>query len=806
MATVSKMMAIVITAVTVLTVSPSESHAASPIAPLTSATAEVGSDNTAVTVTFNTYTNPTASLADLMSNIQIERSGSNAFVDLSTDHGNNTISRTADGALVLTLHTALTGTTNAINVKAGSIMNKDEVPSANDITISGISAHDITPPAYVGSSSSNGNQVNLNFDEDFTINAPDGATQDQVNAYLKSKLSVAVDGEHFVPVTEQEGDIYQNGSRQIYLNYHNDMKVILGARTLVQVAAGTLKDAAGNLNEDMILHVSPPTIQSATVSSDNHEVILTFYGDVLDLTNNSLGNYIRLYKGTGNWKSLVTGDAASIVDGKLHIHFAEALAGTTNQIMIDRRALKDTYGNVQNDVVLTALLPANIGGVDPSPADTTPPTYLYSYLSNSVQDLNLVFDEDVENARADVASFLQGVQWYDSVIGSWRYSLPSDITLTFAGPLVTIHFAAPLTGNQYLFEFDSNHFKDTAGNAVNNSVGTNWFFPQRQGISYSEGYFSHDGRQLSLGFNNNNSNLSLVDQTLVDGVSQLKEHITLSTDYGVTYAPLDEQDVVSVSGNRINIFFHEAKQVGSVKVRVDAGVVSDSYDTIRNVAVDAVVAYNTPEITGYFLSNTASEFVFADNAAWRNRVQAVRIYENNVGTERVLNSSEYSLSEGKLTVTNGVFQKGHYYRISVDAAGYSSRNFEGRAYVSSEIFYITAPVVTAENGITAKINLFNNVDTDNNNYSIGNQVVLFELFDGSTPVSIVAANLKLNTGTYSANFNVMDGATNPNYTVRAYVVSKYSSDSTNLGLNLATVKTQLELDQANSSNDNNNEE
>lgn len=106
---------------------------------------------------------------------------------------------------------------------------------------------------------------------------------------------------------------------------------------------------------------------------------------------------------------------------------------------------------------------------------------------------------------------------------------------------------------------------------------------------------------------------------------------------------------------------------------------------------------------------------------------------------------------------------------------------------------MTAPVVTSDNGITATIRLFNNAYDEEVN---GNQIIIFELFSGTAPVSIVAANLKLNTGTYSANFNVGDAAVNPNYTVKAYVVSRYGNDPANLGLNLATVKTPLELDLA----------
>ncbi len=177
------------------------------------------------------------------------------------------------------------------------------------------------------------------------------------------------------------------------------------------------------------------------------------------------------------------------------------------------------------------------------------------------------------------------------------------------------------------------------------------------------------------------------------------------------------------------------------------------------------------------------------------------IYDDNNYVVRQLNSSEYTLAAGELTINKGVFQEGSYYYITIDADGYSSKNFEGYAHISTELFYMTAPAVTKENGITAKVNIvLNNDDSD---YT-GTQAVVFELMNGTTPVSIVTANLKVNTGMYSANFNVTDAETNPNYTVRTFVVNKFNNDPASVGLNLATVKTQNELDLILSANSRNN--
>ncbi len=800
----SRMMAVVVAVMTVITVSPTGSYATVPTA-ITSASAGVSNNNTTVTVTFNTYATPTNDLVDLKSKIQIERSGASSFVDLSADNANNNISM-VDGTLFITLGTALTGTTNAINVKAGAVMNRDSFISNADVVVSNISAHDITAPAFIGSSSGNqGNYVYLNFDEDLFINAPNDSNSDQTQAFLKSKLSISTDGVNFSPFLET-GEARQINSRTIYLRYDKEMKIILGANTIIKIASGTIRDTEGNINQEMKLPVSPPVIQSAEVSSDNHEVTITFDKDIYENTDGSeLKDGIYLSKGDGsNRKRLVAADTVSTTSNKLTIHFAEALSGASNQISIGGNTLRDSNGNTQSDDRLTGVIQANVGGVDPNPKDTTMPNYLVSYFQNSFQDLMVVFDEDVHNAKADDASFLQNVRWYDPTIWNWRDGLPAGTKLTFSGHIVAIHFAAPLTNSQYAFEFKAGLFKDTAENLLVNSFSAGWFYPQRSTLTYNKGYFSHDGRWLSLEFRSNNGNGNLVDQTIVDGASQLHGKIKISLDNGLTYTDLNKLDVVSVQGNKINILLHNAIKQGSIKVKVEANVVSDQYDSYRNLAVDEVIAYNTPEITGYLLSNTASEFVFADNDAWRTKVKAVNVYDRKVQMYRELTSSEYSLSAGKLTISKGVFQEGQSYQVYIDADGYSTKYFEGYAYKSSEIFYMTAPVVTVENGITAKINLLNNAY----NNSIGNQTVIFELFNGSSPVSIVASNLKIGTGTYSANFNVADAGTNMNYTVKAFVVSQYSNSSTNIGLNLATVKTQLELDQAmlNGNNNNNNNE
>lgn len=310
-------------------------------------------------------------------------------------------------------------------------------------------------------------------------------------------------------------------------------------------------------------------------------------------------------------------------------------------------------------------------------------------------------------------------------------------------------------------------------------------------LDFESGYFSHSGQWLNLDFNK-----KIADNTLVDGISNLKEKIMISLNRGITYSALGEQDVVYISGKRLVVQFHDPVKSGTVKVKIEADALSDLYKTITNKVFEREFAYNTPDITGYFLSNTASEFLFKDNEDWRSKVNEVLVW-NEVSGQRPLNNTEYTLTAGKLTINSGVFQKNKYNEIFINAEGYSSKYIEGIAKASSELFYMTTPVLTKENGINASISVlkpYTNYNDEYYNNLTGNQTVLFQLMNGTTPVSIVTANLKIGTGTYSAHFNVSDAATNANYTVKAFIINKFNMDFTNVGINMATQVTQAEFD------------
>ncbi|WP_419875842.1 hemoblobin-interacting domain-containing protein [Candidatus Pristimantibacillus sp. PTI5] len=691
----------------------------------------------------------------------------------------------------------------AVALTAATVLSVSPVPGyaaaiEGEVTFTALSVTDTTPPAFTGSISREGDYVYLNFNEYFAINAPEGSSNEQTSAFLKSNISIATDGVHFSPFMEQNSEAYKRRDQQLYLGYDNDMKIILGQNTVIKIAGGTLKDEAGNLNEEMNLQVSPPVIQSAEISSDNHDVVITFNEEVMDNTGtdpSSLKNKISLIRNNEtDQKSLVEEDTVSIVSGKLHIHFAEVLKGESNQIVISSSALKDAQGNVYDANIMTPYIKANAGAEDPNPLDSTAPRFKNYVFSNSFHDLALVFDENVQIAPEDMANFKGSVQWYDTTVRNYVKGLPADSVVTVSGNTVNIHFETLVGEVNYFYFYAMNLITDMSGNHLNYSeMETNWvYLNDLSPLHLNGGYFSNNGRFLSLDLRSYYS-YNLIDLTMDADGSHLKDRITISTDQGKTFSALSSNDVVFLQGNTIQVILQDGITEGSVQVKIAANTVADEHGYQQNSEINGTVAYNTPEFTGVFLSNTASEFVFEDNAAWRTHVTKIELYDYNENAYRTLTSSEYTLTNGKLVIQKGVFHENYYYRVRVEAEGYSSKYFEGAAMKSSEYFYMTAPAVTKVNGITAKINV---LARGYQNDTTGNQSVVFELFNGNTPVSIVAADLQVGTGVYSANFNVSDAAANPNYTVKAYIVSHFSDDPADVGVNLATVKTQSEFDQA----------
>ncbi|MFD2331047.1 hemoblobin-interacting domain-containing protein [Cohnella sp. GCM10020058] len=770
-----------------------------------SVTGTLDDDFKTFTIRFDRSIAPSGTPEQLKSAITIKQAGSAEFEALG--EGDSVAYDAEDpDAIVLTLDQQLVGDRHAVRIAAGAVVLDGETePYTAPIELSGIVGADIVPPAFIGAESlANGGSVKLHFDEAITPVFPDTIEDEGAAiAYLQSQIQVAQDGEHFSPLVNDLIEVGGDNS-SIQISYRNDLKIVSGPKTKFKLAAGLFKDAAGNMTPELILDVSPPAIQSAALSSDNHDVTVTFDRNIYTTpfynASKQLNSRIWLKEGSGHRRDLGTNDTVEVVGDKLNIHFATALNGESSQIVISGGTLQDANGNYYSDEMASPYLPANPGG---DTSDTAGPEYINYLLSSDLKQLTLQFNEKVAMSQQDLAAFKQNFRWYNSQVG-YVNGLPSDATVTVSGQTVIIYFNTLIDENVFYVRFDLSKITDLAGNYSDyGRVWTNWIDVNNDAtFGMNNANIGFNGRFLSLYFEAG----PLEDLTVDENGSHLKEKIKISTDNGVTFNPLSTEDKVILSGSSIGILLHNRIVAGTMQVEIDPGVLTDSHHYLVNVGGRRTITSNRPQLSGYLFSDADTALKFENSPEWRNHIQSVKVWDYENATYRELTKSEYDLTDSEIKIHKGVFLKDRSYEIAIESEGYSTQYYDGYAYKSSDLFYMTAPSISKKNGVTAEVFIYNraygsqnssafNVLSSSSNASA--QDVVFELFDGDTPVSIVAAELAVGTGKYTAKFSVSDAAlTSKNYTVKAFIVSSFDGEMGNVGLNLGTVKTQLEIDEA----------
>ncbi len=750
------------------------------------AIASLGEDFKTLTIAFDSDVKPAAAVEDLKSAFTIRKTESGDFAALDAA---DTVVYDVDNTLVLTLAQPLIGTGNAVAIAANTLVfGEDTEPYAQSIVIDSIVGADFTPPAFIGAEKGrNGQEVSLHFDESFQIAYPADVTDDaDKEAYLLSGLQLAQDGEHFSPLVN--GLAYGRvDESKLVIGYGNDLSIVSGAKTKIKLAAGLLKDGAGNANPELTLSVSPPAIRSAELSPDNHDVTVTFDRIVYAtpfVGQDGLKSGIRLQNSDRTWYP-GAGDTVSIAGDKLLLHMEKALGGEAILIFFQGGTVQDADGNYAADGFVTPYLQAH---ADSDTADTTPPQFVKYLLSSDLRDMTLIFNEDLAMSEDDIAAFKTSIRWRND----WRdFPLPSNASVTVSGRTITVHFETYTSSTYYLYGSLAS-VKDAAGNAAGNYFYSEFFQVDDENVIRLEnGYIGLKGRFLGLYIRNPFSN-ELEDLTADESGSRLHELISISTDNGATYKTLSQGDKIILQGNQVGIILENPIKSGSVQVKIAAGAFIDSHHYKASGELKKTISYTDSQLTGYLFSDADTVLKTDDDSAWSSRIRSVKVWDRwSYSGNRELTDAEYSVADGKLTIAKGVFLKDRSYWIDVEAEGYGTRVFDGYTYKSSEIFYMTAPAVTKTNGVTAKVFIYNQAQSE----EAGTQSVVFELFDGTTPVSIVSTELMVGTGTYTAKFNVSDAASKA-YTVKAFIVSSFDSDTMDLGLSLGTVKTQAEIDEA----------
>lgn len=703
--------------------------------------------------------------------------------------------------IILSFAAPLSGD-NEIQVLNGAVKGANE--SMNNEIYADVNTNPLT---YSGYNIYNNSELRLNFTQGILNNT----LSDEA---LKEAITISKDGGPYTALGVNDTATIANfnvgfsnfsAPNGNSLNLHFFTPLAPGSYK-VKIAANALKSSIGIVAGELttidtdnhsitISDIAGPLYQNVEVSTDRKTVTLTFdenlvdntiyptqyydyniwqwvYGDPISHLRNNISIKRNQYEGYNN---LSTNDTIVISDNKLILTLETALSGKYNKISINSGTLRDELYNEQYAGVVTNNIDVSL---------TTPPQYLDSTLDNLNQDWTLFFDKNIKNntvsmdeLKAAISLFIYG--------GSVEKPIDSSTTVTIIDNKLVLHFATPLVDNNISIHIAADVIADELNNALSDVITTNWLSPNNlypPELTNKTGYFTSHSVRLAF------------DKDIADNTGDatgvlLKAALTYSTDKGKTFSSLQADDIVTLNDDYIVIYFHNVIQ-GNLQIKIAGNTLKDTSGNILQSSIVTEDMNYAPTLMGSFFINGPIVLTFEDNPSWRSKIQRVALQESAYNwMERTLSPDEYTISAGKLTIHQGLLMEGTDYRVIVYADGFDDRYSDSmRAIQSQNSYYMTPVVMDTASGITAKVKILENEST-------GHLNVIFQLMNGATPVSIVAAESdNFYAGTFTANFNVADAMTNPNYTVRAFVVSEYSNNPLSVGLNMASQITDAEYD------------
>ncbi|CAH1227376.1 hypothetical protein PAECIP111891_06133 [Paenibacillus allorhizoplanae] len=568
----------------------------------------------------------------------------------------------------------------------------------------------------------------------------------------------------------------------------------------VKIAANTLKNSNGIVTADVInsdeITVddhNAPVYQGFEVNADGHVVTLNFNKAIFVNPNEQncswnwgwvctprpLAEFVYFKTSENGFQQLTNYGTAQTDGNKLIITLNSALSGATNKISISERALMDEAGNVLNTGITTNYI--DVTGIGA-------PQYVSSTIDNLNHDWNLYFDKNVKINTAFVGDLKAAITL--SKDDEALTPINTVTSITYSENKVVLHFVNAFVDSNIQLHVSAGAFTSENNVDLTDAITTEPISPN----SYYEPqmYYQFLVSQHSVKIYYTTRQGHLVDNTINGTGSHLKDYVTYSTDKGVTFLPLQLEDGVILDESSITVYFSQVIE-GNLQIKVAANALKDSTGvvlTTDTVTEDLNTTNKPPYLTGSFFSNATSVLTFDENATWRSKIQRVVLAEGTYNwSDRTLSPSEYTISAGKLTIRQGVLEKDSYYQIRIYSDGFNTSYTNGmNAMNSQDSYYITPVRVDTISGITAKVKIAENEDG-------GHLHVIFQLMNDQTPVSIVAAESDyFRSGTFTANFNVADAATNAKYKVRAFVVSEYSNSPLSVGVNLAKQISDAEFD------------
>ncbi|KQO10709.1 hemoblobin-interacting domain-containing protein [Paenibacillus sp. Leaf72] len=269
------------------------------------------------------------------------------------------------------------------------------------------------------------------------------------------------------------------------------------------------------------------------------------------------------------------------------------------------------------------------------------------------------------------------------------------------------------------------------------------------------------------------------------------------TPNGVTLSNFISSDTAIASASPNGWYFYiNGVSTGTATISFDA---ADNLtgDKIRTTMPVSVVTFRQPYLNNnedyYFTGKALTISVNPPTAQWAP--DSIEVNGVTVSSESyTYTPGVFGQIDGEIVLQASVLSEGEN-KIVVKTYDTIDGVYETTLHQSEHSYYMSEPLIDrASGGLTASVKFVRNIT--NNSYN-DQATVIFQLMNGDVPVDTVSVTTDRLNGyqTNRAHFNLADAATNPNYSVRAFLITGDNADPSNLGYNLVTEVDATEFEQ-----------
>ncbi len=630
-------------------------------------------NRTTVTLYFDENVQSVRSGASLLSNLMVLRgftaSDAPALADFQAKEAFFTTAKFASDKLVLTLRMPLDGDRNFILIRGNTVSDVAGNTIVGDLSLGPIDAFpDTTPPVL----------KNAATDTQFWLSADRTTLKLFFNEFiypvdmelpaLLSNIgrSTTSDGGPFADLSAVDKADFTEFTLTITF-----AAPLTGAKNWFRIKGGALKDEYNNVQLDesklttacinAVPDELPPVYKSASVSTDNRVITLTFSEPVAAAVSDPVTLRSRILFTDGKtfypMERFYPGYTAAFTGSTLVLTLpsGQTLVGKTNKVKILKNTIQDKATPDANVLAADVATAAFVAWADETPPGFNPLSG--TVLSANKKTLTLTFSEPLFNNKSSLTALKAGLLIARD--GSRFVELSYNDAVSLANNTLVITFDKALSGDKTKVRLRAASVKDASGNVLNKEITTN---------AVSTGDRTPPVFDAKTGVAINDSNKKTVALTFSEpvisgyaNVKDLKDVIRVKCGGGA-FRPLAAKDTVSVSGGKLTVIFAEPLTGNDNYLMVPAAALSDkAFNAMTRDTLTGRI-YATPPafdpVTGYainaarkIIALTFDREVFAMAGKKGGLTASVKISRNGGAFAPLGPNDTADVIDGKLCLT-----------------------------------------------------------------------------------------------------------------------------------------------------------